>query len=74
MRLPQSEINQSSLDNIFKKLSAGIDAIFGVECYLAVLFKNTKKCEALVANLDGVELPQPKRRKKVESGLESGEA
>lgn len=73
MRLPTSDINQAALDDVFKKLSSGIDSLFGAECYLAVLFKNTKKCEALIANFDGVELPQPKRRRKPEPGVESGE-
>lgn len=67
MRLPHGEINQQALDNIFNKLSAAIDSLYGAECYLAVLFKNTKKCQALVANFDGVEQPQPKRKRKGES-------
>lgn len=72
MRLPEVDINQQALDNIFNKLSAAIDALYGAECYLAVLFKNTKKCQALVANFDGVEQPQPKKKRKGESI--SGEA
>lgn len=67
MRLPHGDINQQSLDHTFSKLSTAIDSLFGAECYLAVLFKNTKKCQALVANLDGVEQPQPKRKRKGES-------
>lgn len=66
MRLPQTDINQTSLQDIFRKLSNSIDSLYGSECYLAVLFKNTKKCEALIANFYGIEPPQPKKKRKSE--------
>lgn len=67
LRMPPNEINKDTLDKIFKKLNSGIDSLFGTECYLAVLFKNTKKCEQLISNFDGKEIALPKKRKKLES-------
>jgi len=40
-------INAVAADAIHKKLKALVDELHGSDCYLAVLFKNTKKCEVL---------------------------
>lgn len=64
MRLPKTEINQQAVGSVFERLSDAIDKMFGSECYLAVLFKNTKKCAQLIAYMDGIESPSPRKRRR----------
>lgn len=40
-------INSNKINKIHAALKKAIDKLYGADCYLAVLFKNTKKCEAL---------------------------
>ncbi|QYY30337.1 AIPR family protein [Cupriavidus pinatubonensis] len=43
----KGSINSKKMEKIHLSLKAAIDKLYGADCYLAVLFKNTKKCEAL---------------------------
>lgn len=44
-------ITTNEVGKVHKKLKALVDELHGTDCYLAVLFKNTKKCEALKARM-----------------------
>lgn len=65
MRVPGTEIDQSVINYEFNRLNAEVDRQFGSECYLAVLFKNTKKCAAIIDALDGKQPAESRAKKKV---------
>lgn len=64
LRMPDGQLDQITLGREFERLNVAIDKLFGSECYLAVLFKNTKKCISIIDALDGVEPTEPKAKKK----------
>ncbi|WP_196248118.1 hypothetical protein, partial [Ralstonia solanacearum] len=49
----KGNINSKKMEKIHAALKQAIDKLYGADCYLAVLFKNTKKCEALRAMVMG---------------------
>lgn len=63
LRVPDSKIDQKTLTQEFERLNDTIDKLFGSECYLAVLFKNTKKCSSIIEVLNGIKSTEPKPKK-----------
>lgn len=69
MRMPKNHLNQESLKNEFSRLNAVIDDLFGSECYLAVLFKNTNKCQSILETLDGITPSATKQKRQASEPL-----
>ncbi|PKO70933.1 MAG: hypothetical protein CVU20_09380 [Betaproteobacteria bacterium HGW-Betaproteobacteria-14] len=47
----KKDITRELVEQIHSKLKTIVDELHGSDCYLAVLFKNTKKCEVLEAKV-----------------------
>ncbi len=66
MRKSDNSYDVAAITYQFNRLNSEVDNLFGSECYLAVLFKNSKKCALILDALDGVEtLEQKPKRKSV---------